>query len=156
MKITRQIKIFEYYLYDNPFKKNREYTEIGRLQLSDESTTSELVVGSASGDLYIESDDLLDKLIGINFITEWRTYISGFIVNQLFDRPSLKKGSPGNFPWCENMDECIIVLKMLYNIQSDIYNIAHNICYDNDQKIYFIKRVISKYNYENSKKKGGF
>ena len=54
------------------------------------------------------------------------------------------------------MDECIIVLKMLYNIQSDIYNIAHNICYDNDQKIYFIKRVISKYNYENSKKKDGF
>ena len=88
MKITRQIKIFEYYLYDNPFKKNREYTEIGRLQLSDESTTSELVVGSVSGDLYIEADDLLDKLIGINFITEWRTYISGFIVNQLFDRPS--------------------------------------------------------------------
>ena len=74
----------------------------------------------------------------------------------MFDRPSLKKGSPGNFPWCENMNECIIVLKMLYNIQSDIYNIAHNICYDNDQKVYFIKRVISKYNYENSKKKDGF
>ena len=150
MKITRQIKIFEYYLYDNPFKKNREYTEIGRLQLSDESTTSELVVGSVSGDLYIEADDLLDKLIGINFITEWRTYISGFIVNQLFDRPSLKKGSPGNFPWCENMDECIIVLKMLYDIQSNIYDIAHDMYYNNDEKVYFIKRVISKYNYENS------
>ena len=150
MKITRQRKIFEYYLYDNPFKKNREYTEIGRLQLSDESTTSELVVGSVSGDLYIEADDLLDKLIGINFITEWRTYISEFIVNQLFNRPSLKKGSPGNFPWCENMDECIIVLKMLYDIQSNIYDIAHDMYYNNDQKVYFIKRVISKYNYENS------
>ena len=150
MKITRQIKIFEYYLYDNPFKKNREYTEIGRLRLSDESTTSELVVGSVSGDLYIEADDLLDKLIGINFITEWRSYISGFIVNRLFDRPSLKKGSPGNFPWCENMNECIIVLKMLYNIQNNIYDIAHDMYYNNDEKVYFIKRAISKYNYENS------
>ena len=150
MKITKKRKIFEYYLYDNPFKKNREYTEIGRLQLSDESTTSELVVGSVSGDLYIEADDLLDKLIGINFITEWRTYISGFIVNQLFDRSSLKEGSPGNFPWCKNINECIIVLKMLYDIQNDIYNIAHDMYYNNDQKVYFIKRVISKYNYENS------
>ena len=44
MKITKQIKIFEYYLYDNPFKKNREYTEIGRLHIFDESTTSDLVV----------------------------------------------------------------------------------------------------------------
>ena len=150
MKITKKRKIFEYYLYDNYFKKNSEYTDIGRLHFFNESIARELLVGSVSGDLYIEADDLLDKLIGINFITEWRTYISGFIVNRLFDRPSLKKGSPGNFPWCKNMDECIIVLKMLYNIQSDIYNIAHNICYDNDQKVYFIKRVISKYNYENS------
>ena len=149
MKITKKRKIFEYYLYDNYFKKNSEYTDIGRLHFFNESIARELLVGSVSGDLYIEADDLLDKLIGINFITEWRTYISGFIVNRLFDRPSLKKGSPGNFPWCKNMDECIIVLKMLYNIQSDIYNIAHNICYDNDQKVYFIKRVISKYNYEN-------
>ena len=150
MKITRQRKIFEYYLHDNPFLKNSGYIEIGNLHFFDESTTSELVVGSVSGDLYIEADDLLDKLIGINFITEWRTYISEFIVNQLFNRSSLKEGSPGNFPWCKNINECIIVLKMLYNIQSDIYNIAHNICYDNDQKVYFIKRVISKYNYENS------
>ena len=150
MKITKKRKIFEYYLYDNYFKKNSEYTVIGRLHILDESNTRELVVGSVSGDLYIEADDLLDKLIGINFITEWRTYISGFIVNRLFDRPSLKKGSPGNFPWCKNMDECIIVLKMLYNIQSDIYDIAHDMYYNNDEKVYFIKRVISKYNYENS------
>lgn len=150
MKITRQIKIFEYYLYDNPFKKNREYTEIGCLRLFDESATRELVVGSVSGDLYIEADDLLDKLIGINFITEWRTYISGFIVNQLFDRSSLKEGSPWNFPWCKNINECIIVLKMLYNIQNNIYDIAHDMYYNNDEKVYFIKRVISKYNYENS------
>ena len=150
MKITKKRKIFEYYLYDNYFKKNSEYTVIGRLHILDESNTRELVVGSVSGDLYIEADNLLDKLIGINFITEWRTYISGFIVNQLFDRPSLKKGSPGNFPWCKNMDECIIVLKMLYNIQSDIYDIAHDMYYNNDEKVYFIKRVISKYNYENS------
>lgn len=150
MKITKKRKIFEYYLYDNYFKKNSEYTVIGRLHILDESNTRELVVGSVSGDLYIEADNLLDKLIGINFITEWRTYISGFIVNRLFDRPSLKKGSPGNFPWCKNMDECIIVLKMLYNIQSDIYDIAHDMYYNNDEKVYFIKRVISKYNYENS------
>ena len=150
MKITRQIKIFEYYLYDNPFKKNREYTEIGRLHIFDESATRELDVGSVGGDLYIEADHLLDKLIGINFITEWRTYISGFIVNQLFDRTSLKKGSPGNFPWCKNINECIIVLKMLYNIQNNIYDIAHDMYYNNDEKVYFIKRAISKYNYENS------
>ena len=150
MKITRKRKIFEYYLYDNPFKKNREYTEIGRLHLFDESITRELVVGSVSGDLYIEADALLDKLIGINFITEWRTYISEFIVNQLFNRSSLKEGSPGNFPWCKNINECIIVLKMLYDIQNDIYNIAHDMYYNNDEKVYFIKRVISKYNYENS------
>ena len=150
MKITKKRKIFEYYLYDNYFKKNSGYIEIGNLHILDESTTRKLLVGSIRRDLYIESDDLLYKLIDVNFIGEWGDHISEFIVNQLFNRSSLKEGSPGNFPWCKNINECIIVLKMLYNIQSDIYNIAHNICYDNDQKVYFIKRVISKYNYENS------
>ena len=150
MKITRQIKIFEYYLYDNPFKKNREYTEIGRLHIFDESTTRKLFVGSIRRDLYIESNDLLYKLIGANFIGEWRDHVSEFIVNQLFNRSSLKEGSPGNFPWCKNINECIIVLKMLYDIQNNIYDIAHDMYYNNDEKVYFIKRVISKYNYENS------
>ena len=150
MKIKKQRKIFEYYLHDNPFKKNSEYTEIGRLHIFDEPTTRQLVVGSIRGDLYIESDDLLYKLIGANFIGEWRVYISEFIVNQLFNRSSLKEGSPGNFPWCKNINECIIVLKMLYDIQNNIYDIAHDMYYNNDEKVYFIKRVISKYNYENS------
>ena len=150
MKITKQRKIFEYYLHDNPFKKNSEYTEIGGLRIFDESITRELVVGSIRGDLYIESNDLLYKLIDANFIGEWRDYISEFIVNQLFNRSSLKEGSPGNFPWCKNINECIIVLKMLYDIQNNIYDIAHDMYYNNDEKVYFIKRVISKYNYENS------
>ena len=150
MKITRKRKIFEYYLYDNYFKKNSGYIEIGNLHILDESTTRQLVVGSIRGDLYIESDDLLYKLIGANFIGEWRVYISEFIVNQLFNRSSLKEGSPGNFPWCKNINECIIVLKMLYDIQNNIYDIAHDMYYNNDEKVYFIKRVISKYNYENS------
>ena len=150
MKITKKKKIFEYYLYDNPFKKNRGYIEIGRLHLFDESNTRELMVGSVSGDLYIEADGLLYKLIGINFITGWRTYISGFIVNKLFNRPSLKKGSPGNFPWCENVDECLIVLKMLYDLQNDIYNIIQNQCYDKDEKILLLKTIISHYKNENS------
>lgn len=150
MKITKKRKIFEYYLHDNYFKKNSEYTEIGRLHIFDESTTRQLVVGSICGDLYIELNDLLYKLIDANFIGEWRDCISEFIVNQLFDRSSLKEGSPGNFPWCKNINECIIVLKMLYDIQNNIYDIAHDMYYNNDEKVYFIKRVISKYNYENS------
>ena len=150
MKITKKRKIFEYYLHDNYFKKNSEYTEIGRLHVFDESITRKLVVESICGDLCIGSNDLLYKLIDANFIGEWRDHISEFIVNQLFDRSSLKKGSPGNFPWCKNINECIIVLKMLYDIQNNIYDIAHDIYYNNDEKVYFIKRVISKYNYENS------
>ena len=150
MKITRQRKIFEYYLHDNPFLKNSGYIEIGNLHFFDESIARELVVGSIRGDLYIESNDLLYKLIDANFIGKWRDNISGFIVNQLFNRSSLKEGSPGNFPWCKNINECIIVLKMLYDIQSNIYDIAHDMYYNNDEKVYFIKRVISKYNYENS------
>ena len=150
MKIKKKRKIFEYYLCDNPFKKNSEYTEIGRLHFFDESIARELVVGSIRGDLYIESNDLLYKLIDANFIGEWRDHISEFIVNQLFGRSSLKEGFPGNFPWCKNINECIIVLKMLYDIQNNIYDIAHDMYYNNDEKAYFIKRVISKYNYENS------
>ena len=86
MKITKKRKIFEYYLHDNYFKKNSEYTEIGSLHILDESTTRELVVGSICGDLYIESNDLLYKLIDANFIGEWRDHISEFIVDQLFNR----------------------------------------------------------------------
>lgn len=150
MKITKKRKIFEYYLYDNYFKKNSGYIEIGNLHILDESTTRKLFVGSIRRDLYIESNDLLYKLIDANFIGEWRDHISEFIVNQLFGRSSLKEGSPGNFPWCKNINECIIVLKMLYNIQNNIYDIAHDMYYNNDEKVYFIKRAISKYNYENS------
>ena len=150
MKITKKRKIFEYYLYDNYFKKNSGYIEIGNLHILDEPTTRQLVVGSIRGDLYIESDNLLYKLIDANFIGEWRDHISEFIVNQLFNRSSLKEGSPGNFPWCKTTEECLIILKMLYDLQNDIYNTIQNQCYDENEKILVLKTIISHYKNENS------
>lgn len=92
---------------------------------------------------------MIDKMTK-GFIYQWKKEISPFIVSKLLKRGPIFEDSHGTFPWCKTAEECLIILKMLYDLQNDIYNIIQNQCYDENEKILVLKTIISHYKNENS------
>ena len=76
--------------------------------------------------------------------------ISPFIVSELLKRGPIFEDSNGTFPWCKTSEECLIILKMLYDLQNEIYNIIQNQYYNENEKILVLKTIISHYKNENS------
>lgn len=146
MKIVKKKKIFEYSL-DAVFTDKWGDLEIGTITYAD-SRPIKLIILKSETALYIDPY-MIDK-IAKGFIYQWKKEISPFIVSELLKRGPIFEDSNGTFPWCKTSEECLIILKMLYNLQNEIYDIIQNQCYNENEKILVLKTVISHYKNENS------
>lgn len=146
MKIVKKKKIFEYSL-DAVFTDKWGDLEIGTITYAD-SRPIKLIILKSETALYIDPY-MIDK-IAKGFIYQWKKEISPFIVSELLKRGPIFEDSNGTFPWCKTSEECLIILKMLYNLQNEIYNIIQNQCYNENEKILVLKTIISHYKNENS------
>lgn len=146
MKIVKKKKIFEYSL-DAVFTDKWGDLEIGTITYAD-SRPIKLIILKSETALYIDPY-MIDK-IAKGFIYQWKKEISPFIVSELLKRGPVFEDSNGTFPWCKTSEECLIILKMLYDLQNEIYNIIQNQCYNENEKILVLKTIISHYKNENS------
>lgn len=146
MKIVKKKKIFEYSL-DAVFTDKWGDLEIGTITYAD-SRPIKLIILKSETALYIDPY-MIDK-IAKGFIYQWKKEISPFIVSELLKRGPIFEDSNGTFPWCKTSEECLIILKMLYNLQNEIYDIIQNQCYNENEKILVLKTIISHYKNENS------
>lgn len=146
MKIVKKKKIFEYSL-DAVFTDKWGDLEIGTITYAD-SRPIKLIILKSETTLYIDPY-MIDK-IAKGFIYQWKKEISPFIVSELLKRGPIFEDSNGTFPWCKTSEECLIILKMLYDLQNEIYNIIQNQCYNENEKILVLKTIISHYKNENS------
>ena len=146
MKIVKKKIIFEYSL-DAVFTDKWGDLEIGTITYTN-GRPIKLVVLQSETALYIDPY-MIDKMAK-GFIYQWKKEISPFIVSKLLKRGPIFEDSNGTFPWCKTAEECLIILKMLYDLQNNIYNIIQNQCCDEDEKILLLKTIISQYKNENS------
>lgn len=146
MKIVKKKKIFEYSL-NAVFTEKWGDLEIGTITYAD-SRPIKLIILKSETALYIDPY-MIDK-IAKGFIYQWKKEISPFIVSELLKRGPIFEDSNGTFPWCKTSEECLIILKMLYDLQNEIYNIIQNQCYNENEKILVLKTIISHYKNENS------
>lgn len=146
MKIVKKKKFFEYSL-NAVFTDKWGDLEIGTITYAD-SRPIKLIILKSETALYIDPY-MIDK-IAKGFIYQWKKEISPFIVSELLKRGPIFEDSNGTFPWCKTSEECLIILKMLYNLQNEIYNIIQNQCYNENEKILVLKTIISHYKNENS------
>ena len=146
MKIVKKKIIFEYSL-DAVFTDKWGDLEIGTITYTN-GRPIKLVVLQSETALCIDPY-MIDKMAK-GFIYQWKKEISPFIVSKLLKRGPIFEDSHGTFPWCKTTEECLIILKMLYDLQNDIYNIIQNQCYDDNEKILVLKTIISHYKNENS------
>lgn len=146
MKIVKKKKIFEYSL-NAVFTDKWGDLEIGTITYAD-SRPIKLIILKSETALYIDPY-MIDK-IAKGFIYQWKKEISPFIVSELLKRGPIFEDSNGTFPWCKTSEECLIILKMLYDLQNEIYNIIQNQCYNENEKILVLKTIISHYKNENS------
>ena len=146
MKIVKKKIIFEYSL-DAVFTDKWGDLEIGNITYTN-GRPIKLVVLQSETALYIDPY-MIDKMAK-GFIYQWKKEISPFIVSKLLKRKPIFEDSHGTFPWCKTTEECLIILKMLYDLQNDIYNTIQNQCYDENEKILVLKTIISHYKNENS------
>ena len=148
MKIVKKKMVFEYSL-DTVFADKWGDLEIGTITYTNDILRPiKLVILKLETALYIDPY-MIDKMAK-GFIYQWKKEISPFIVSKLLKRGSIFEDSNGTFPWCKTAEECLIILKMLYDLQNDIYNIIQNQCYDENEKILVLKTIISHYKNENS------
>lgn len=146
MKIVKKKKFFEYSL-NAVFTDKWGDLEIGTITYAD-SRPIKLIILKSETALYIDPY-MIDK-IAKGFIYQWKKEISPFIVSELLKRGPVFEDSNGTFPWCKTSEECLIILKMLYDLQNEIYNIIQNQCYNENEKILVLKTIISHYKNENS------
>ena len=148
MKIVKKKMVFEYSL-DAVFTNKWGDLEIGTITYTNDILRPiKLVILESETALYI-NPYMIDKMAK-GFIYQWKKEISPFIVSKLLKRKPIFEDSNGTFPWCKTAEECLMILKMLYNLQNDIYNIIQNQCCDEDEKILLLKTIISQYKNENS------
>ena len=148
MKIVKKKMIFEYSL-DAVFTNKWGDLEIGTITYTNDGLRPiKLVILKSETALYIDPY-MIDKMAK-GFIYQWKKEISPFIVSKLLKRGPIFEDSNGTFPWCKTAEECLMILKMLYDLQNDIYNIIQNQCCDEDEKILLLKTIISQYKNENS------
>ena len=146
MKIVKKKMVFEYSL-DAVFTDKWGDLEIGTITYTN-GRPIKLVVLQSETALYIDPY-MIDKMAK-GFIYQWKKEISPFIVSRLLKRGPVFEDSHGTFPWCKTTEECLIILKMLYDLQNYIYNTIQNQCYDENEKILVLKTIISHYKNENS------
>ena len=146
MKIVKKKMVFEYSL-DAVFTDKWGDLEIGTIIYTN-GRPIKLVVLQSETALYIDPY-MIDKMAK-GFIYQWKKEISPFIVSKLLKRGPIFEDSHGTFPWCKTAEECLIILKMLYDLQNEIYNIIQNQCYNENEKILVLKTIISHYKNENS------
>ena len=146
MKIVKKKIIFEYSL-DAVFTDKWGDLEIGTITYTN-GRPIKLVVLQSETALYI--DPYMIHKMAKGFMYQWKKEISPFIISKLLKRGPIFENSHGTFPWCKTAEECLIILKMLYDLQNDIYNIIQNQCYDENEKILVLKTIISHYKNENS------
>lgn len=148
MKIVKKKMVFEYSL-DAIFTNKWGDLEIGTITYTNDILRPiKLIVLQSETALYIDPY-MIDKMAK-GFIYQWKKEISPFIVSKLLKRKPIFEDSNGTFPWCKTAEECLMILKMLYDLQNDIYNIIQNQCCDEDEKILLLKTIISQYKNENS------
>ena len=148
MKIVKKKIVFEYSL-DAVFTNKWGDLEIGTITYTNDILRPiKLVILESETALYIDPY-MIDKMAK-GFIYQWKKEISPFIVSKLLKRKPIFEDSNGTFPWCKTAEECLMILKMLYDLQNDIYNIIQNQCCDEDEKILLLKTIISQYKNENS------
>lgn len=148
MKIVKKKMVFEYSL-DAVFTNKWGDIEIGTITYTNDILRPiKLVILKSETALYIDPY-MIDKMAK-GFIYQWKKEISPFIVSKLLKRKPIFEDSNGTFPWCKTAEECLMILKMLYDLQNDIYNIIQNQCCDEDEKILLLKTIISQYKNENS------
>ena len=142
MKIVKQKKIVFEYSLDDIFTNKWGDIEIGTITYTN-GRPIKLVVLQSETALYIDPY-MIDKMAK-GFIYQWKKEISPFIISKLLKRGPIFEDSHGTFPWCKTVKECLMILKMLYDLQNDIYNIIQNQCCDKDEKILLLKTIISQY-----------
>ena len=148
MKIVKKKMVFEYSL-DSVFTNKWGDIKIGTITyINDIMRPIKLIILESETALYIDPY-MIDKMAK-GFIYQWKKEISPFIVSKLLKRKPIFEDSNGTFPWCKTTEECLMILKMLYDLQNDIYNIIQNQCYDENEKILVLKTIISHYKNENS------
>ena len=149
MKIVKQKKIVFEYSLDSVFTNKWGDIEIGTITyINDIMRPIKLIILESETALYIDPY-MIDKMAK-GFIYQWKKEISPFIVSKLLKRKPIFEDFNGIFPWCKTAEECLVILKMLYDLQNDIYNIIQNQCCDKDEKILLLKTIISQYKNENS------
>ena len=148
MKIVKKKMVFEYSL-DAIFTNKWGDLEIGTITYTNDILRPiKLVILKSETALYIDPY-MIDKMAK-GFIYQWKKEISPFIVSKLLKRGPIFEDSNGTFSWCKTAEECLMILKMLYDLQNDIYNIIQNQCCDEVEKILLLKTIISQYKNENS------
>ena len=148
MKIVKKKMIFEYSL-DAIFTNKLGDLDIGTITYTNDVLRPiKLVILKSETALYIDPY-MIDKMAK-GFIYQWKKEISPFITSRLLKRKPIFEDSNGTFPWCKTAEECLVILKMLYDLQNDIYNIIQNQCCDENEKILLLKTIISQYKNENS------
>ena len=148
MKIVKKKMVFEYSL-DAVFTNKWGDIEIGTITYTNDILRPiKLIILESETALYIDPY-MIDKMAK-GFIYQWKKEISPFITSRLLKRKPIFEDSNGTFPWCKTAEECLMILKMLYDLQNDIYNIIQNQCCDEDEKILLLKTIISQYKNENS------
>jgi len=139
MKIVKKKMVFEYSL-DAIFTNKWGDLEIGTITYTNEILRPiKLIILESETALYIDPY-MIDKMAK-GFIYQWKKEISPFITSRLLKRKPIFEDSNGTFPWCKTAEECLIILKMLYDLQNDIYNIIQNQCCDEDEKILLLKTM---------------
>ena len=148
MKIVKKKMVFEYSL-DAIFTNKWGDLEIGTITYTNDILRPiKLIILESETALYIDPY-MIDKMAK-GFIYQWKKEISPFIVSKLLKRGPIFEDSNGTFSWCKTAEECLMILKMLYDLQNDIYNIIQNQCCDEVEKILLLKTIISQYKNENS------
>ena len=148
MKIVKKKMVFEYSL-DDIFNNKWEDLKIGTITYTNDILRPiKLIILESETALYIDPY-MIDKMAK-GFIYQWKKEISPFITSRLLKRKPIFEDSNGTFPWCKTAEECLMILKMLYDLQNDIYNIIQNQCCDEVEKILLLKTIISQYKNENS------
>ena len=154
MKIKNKNIVFDYELFKKFKPVGQRKIAIGNYTLKQKNITKKLFI--------LKLDEVEDKFFLVNEKNEY------FIISELFN--DIEIGTIANhisteisklifnragdfylYPPCKTIDETLFLLKVLYDLQNEIYNISKNTKQFDIGK-YEILNLFKQYNYEDRKK----
>ena len=154
MKIKNKNIVFDYELFKKFKSVGQRKIVIGNYTLKQKNITKKLFI--------LKLDEVEDKFFLVNEKGEY------FIISELFNDIEIgtvanhisteisklifnRKADPYLYPPCKTIDETLFLLKVLYDLQNEIYNISKNTKQFDIEK-YEILNLFKQYNYEDRNK----